>query len=212
MQHFNFTCPRSCPLVAETWCRFLPVLRRVGPTQVNSHTAKIQVDYSDPLILERAVKAMGGLWYGHGSYDLGDTTQVGFGFRLPMANGYHQDGGKNYWYHPLVALSEGELAFDAYGGQWGNVADLDRLKSEYALAACEAGAMAQGWQSERTAEGLVIHHPTGGSITVTVQGVVEAHGFHGSGCHDAIVALGLPLTDVQAKAEFNQVAAQVQAG
>ena len=88
----SFTCPRTCPAYGERWCRFRPLLDRLGPVKVDSHTATIRVSYTDPEQLRIAVESMGGVWLGHGHYDLGDTQQDGYGFRLPMAGGWSLDG------------------------------------------------------------------------------------------------------------------------
>ena len=196
----NFSCPRTCPLAKETWCRFRPLLDRIGPVRVNSQTAKIQVDFNDPVSLKMAVESLGGKWLGMGTHRLYDGETIGFGFTMPN------------WRYPLVA-QDGQLAYDDYHGNWGNVADLEKLRSEYALVTAEQGAKLQGWLCERTAEGsLLIHHPQGGTLTVTASGLVDMTGFQGSGCHQALLDLGLSLQDIQAKPEFSQTAVSVQVG
>lgn len=208
----KFNCPRTCPQFNDRWCRFRPVLDVLGPIQVDSHTAKVQVEYTDPEALKCAVERMGGIWLGHGEYSLGDTEQKGYGFRLPMANGRTKIDGKGYWYHPLVLCDDGQLAYDEFGGVWGDVKQLPVLKAEYAMAAVETAAANQGWQSERTSEGLVVYHPQGGRLTYSNQGVLEAHEFVGTGCHDAMLQLGLNLTGLTAKPEYAMQKAQVMVG
>ena len=192
-----FACDRTCPLAGERFCRFRPVLDLLGPVAVNSQTATIRVEFRDPGTLKSAVLAMGGTWLGQGTHHLYGGNQVGHGFQL------------SGWRYPIV-LQDGQLAYDDYHGQWGNVQDLEKLKAEYTVALAEQAAQAQGWQCQRTAEGLTIFYPQGGSITVTAGGNVEAHGFQGAGCHDAILALNLPVQDLQAKPEFAATAARVQ--
>jgi hypothetical protein len=194
----NFVCPRTCPLVGQRWCRFRPVLDRLGPVRADSHTARIEVDFTDPASFQAAVESLGGTWLGAGTHRLFEGEVAGLGFRLPD------------WQYPLVLQGDGQLAYDDYRGCWGNVRDLERLKGAYALCAAEQAARAQGWLTERTGEGLLIHHPTGGTLTVTAGGAVDANGFCGQGCHEAVLQLGLPVTEVQAKPEFGQVAAEVQ--
>lgn len=191
----RFDCPRTCPLAGERWCRFRPVTDKLGPVRANSHTARIKVDYSDADALKAAVAALGGNWLGHGIHRLYEGPATGYGFRLPG------------WTYPIV-LQEGELSFDDFGGVWGNVADLERLRGAYVIAVAEKAALAQGWQCEHTEGGLTIYHPSGGTLTVT-GGAVDANGFQGQGCHEAILALGLPVQDLQAKAEYAQTAAKV---
>ena len=194
----NFNCPRTCPLVGNFWCRFRPVLDRLGRVQVNSHTVRVKVEYTDPGALERAVQALGGKWLGSGSHRLFEGMVTGHGFKLDQ------------WNYPIVLQPNGELAFDDFNGRWGNPADLERLKGEYALAVAEQAAQTQGWLCERTEVGLRVHHPSGGTLDVTPGGMVDACGFVGHGCHDAILALRMPVLEAQVKPEYGQVAAQVQ--
>ena len=196
----NFSCPRSCRWAeARDFCRFMPVLAAVGPTAVTSHTAKIKVEFRDPSHLKAAVEALGGEWLGQGSARLYDgTSHHGLVFKLKG------------WRYPLIAERNGELAYDDYAGSWGNVADLERLKAEYSLGAAEQAAQLQGWLSERTEAGLVIHHPSSGTITIAAGGNVEFSGFVGGSCHSAREALGLPMADVQNKTEAAQSVASCQ--
>ncbi len=192
----SFSCPRSCPAAGERWCRFRPVLDVLGSVQVDSHTARVSVEYRDPDILERAVLSLGWTWIGHGTHKLFESTPiVGQAFKIPG------------WNYPVV-LAGGELHHDTFNGSWGNVADLERLTPAYAEAAIEQAAIAQGWQCERTAEGLTVYHPGGGRLTYSA-GQLEAHEFHGVGCHEAMLQLGLPLADLTAKPEFAQQRAVV---
>jgi len=209
-----FSCPRTCPSAGTYFCRFRPLLDRVGPWKANSHTVTVKVEYTDVDALRAAVERMGGIWYGYNErHDLYDTKQPGYGFRLPMVDGIHVNtDGKRYWYHPIVLRNDGDLAYDAYGGLWGDLGQLESLKTEYTIAVCERQAVALGWQAERTAEGLTIYHPTGGQMTVNAAGMIDAAGFKGAACHDAIMQLGLPILDAQIKPEYSHVEAEVQVG
>ncbi|MFL5342753.1 MAG: hypothetical protein ACJ8F7_21685, partial [Gemmataceae bacterium] len=149
LNQVGFDCPRTCPTFGDRWCRFRPLLDALGPVRVDSHTARIKVEYTDPEALRRAVEAMGGVWYGRGHFDLFDTEQDGLGFRLPFANGWTaalnprqtaRPGEPSYWYHPIVLRDDGELAYDEYGGAWGDPAQLQLLKAEYATAVVETRA------------------------------------------------------------------------
>lgn len=195
-----FTCPRTCPLVNSRWCRFRPALDSLGPHRVNSHTVTVKVEYRDMEALRRAVEGLGGTWIGIGTHALySGHTATGVGFRLPD------------WRYPLALQADGVLAYDNFNGHWGDPAALDRLKAEYTMAVCEQSATAQGWLCERSATGeLLIHHPDGGTMTVNAAGVIDAAGFVGAACHDAIMSMGLPILDAQVKPEFSQVAANVQ--
>jgi hypothetical protein len=200
-----FDCPRSCPKFERIdLCRFNPLFRLIGsPAAVNSHTVKIRIELSNPAALAAAVAALRGEFLGSGEFELFETAGrsrqrfSGFGFRLPG------------WRFPLIAQSSGDLAFDDFNGNWGNVADLDRLRSEYATAAAELAAARLGWQSERlSGGGLRVFHPSGGFLDVSAAGSgLDASGFNGIGCHNAAAelaaAIGRPL-EFQAKPEFYQ--------
>lgn len=207
-----FDCSRTCPQAGEKACRFSSIFSLLGPWVVNSHTVTVKVEYKDIDMLRRAVLAVGGIWYGQGKHDLLDTIQEGYGFRLPMERGVNVDqSGKSYWYHPIVLRGDGQLAYDDYGGAWGDKAQLDRLQVSYTVSVCEQAAMNQGWQCERINGGveLLVYHPSGGTMTVTQDGKIDAAGFVGHGCHDAIQSLGLPILESQIKPEYSQVAAEV---
>lgn len=94
---------------------------------------------------------------------------------------------------------------------WGDVAHLEVLKSEYAIAVAEQSASQLGWTCERTEAGLLIHHPSGGTMTVN-KNTVDACNFQGHGCHEAIMALGLPWESAVAKPEYSQVKAEAVIG
>lgn len=204
-----FTCPRTCPLFSEIHCRFRPVLDQIGPVKVHSHTARIRVEYTDLAALEQAVKNIGGQWLGVGTHRLFEDDHQGNGFYLPFANGRERNG-VAMWNYPIVLEESGQLAYDDYGGRWGDVNQLKALEQEYAYVKAELAAQVQGWQTERTSQGVTIYHPSGGSLTVSSAGQVEMQGFHGKGCHEALMTLGLPLDDMQATSEYVQEKAQCQ--
>lgn len=196
----------------EFICRFQPIFAKLGRALVTSHTVKVKVEYRDPEALKRAVLAMGGIWYGHGLHDLFDTKQTGYGFRLPMKNGYHQEAGGTYWYHPLVLCDDGSLAYDAYGGAWGDISQVEKLQRQYADAMVEQAAVEQGWQFERQADKITIYHSSGG-ILVWDGTTLDQSGFTGSMCHDAAMAILTKLgreQEITLKPEYAAVAASVQ--
>ena len=195
----KFDCPRSCRWAEhKDLCRFMPVLSKLGPGVTNSHTTTIKAEFRDHDRLGGAVVALGGKVLGMGTHKLfSGQTATGFGFTLPN------------WRYPVVATSNGSLSYDDYRGQWGNVADLDRLKGEYVIQTAEQSAMAQGWMCQRNGDVLEIFHPQGGVMTVTANGA-EATGFVGGMCHTALTSLNLPMDQWTAKPENSQVACEVQ--
>jgi hypothetical protein len=92
------------------------------------------------------------------------------------------------------------------------VADLQRLESEVAFAQAEQAAIALGWMTQRVDGALQIHHPNGGILTVSANGALDANGFIGQGCHDAVSALNLNTFDVVAKSEASSVVAETRIG
>jgi hypothetical protein len=189
-QTTNFSCQRTCQLVGKFFCKFRPILDLLGPVKVNSHTATIKVAYDDPKAFECAVLSLGGQWYGYGSYNLGDSTQQGYGFRLPMSG--RTVGNTGFWHHEIVLRDDGQLAFDEYGGVWGDVAGLAKLAGAYAVGKAKVQADLLGWQSEPVAGGgITIYHPSGGVLTITADSKVDFDGFMGSNCHKAAAELGL---------------------
>ncbi len=220
-----FDCPRTCrEFESRDVCRFRPVLDRIGPVKVNSHTAKIKVEYTDPATLRIAVERMGGVWIGPGHFSLGDTEEDGIGFRLPMKGGFDHtghypvrvpEGAMGHWLQPCVLRADGELAYDEYRGAWGDLATLTQLRSEYAFATAEVAALNQGWLTERTTAGeLLIHHPSGGTLTISAGGTLATAGFTGGACHEARLTLGMAVEDgsIVETAEGCQVAAVVSQG
>lgn len=196
----KFDCPRSCPKYEQRdECRFNAVFAKLGAGVVTSHTTTIKSEFKDYDILGGAVRAIGGNVLGMGTHRLFSESKTGFGFTLPG------------WNYPIVCEANGSLAFDNYNNRWGNQSDLDRLKGEYVIATAEQAAISQGWMCERVGEVLTIHHPSGGSLTVTANGA-EANGFQGVGCHDALMSLNLPMDQWTAKPELGQVACEIQQG
>jgi hypothetical protein len=198
----SFDCDRTCPLHRTHWCRFNALFTLIGSARVHSHTVKITVPYRDPKTLKKACDALKWEWIGDGTHTLFDGAKI-------VGNAFKPQG----WYYPAVLDAAGELHSDTYNGQWGDDRQLDKLKSEYALATAQIAAEELGWQCERTDTGLTIYHPENGVLTVSKEGVCETTGFIGAGCHAAREALGLMADGaIQNKPEYGAVAAVVQAG
>lgn len=201
----RFDCPRTCPAFeARDVCRFNLLFSALGVSRVvNSHTTRVSVEFRHADILADAVRALGGSMIGPGAHKLFDRSIIeGVAFNLPR------------WRFPLIATESGQLAYDDFGGSWGDKRDVDRLQVEYSLRCAESAAQSLGWVSERCAEGLRIYHPNGGHLIVGADASVEAFGFHGVGCHDATAeiarAMGREVYSV-AKSEFYETNQQ-QAG
>lgn len=200
----SFDCNRTCPQFEKRdFCRFNALFSLMGVTaSVNSHTVSVKVEFKNLQSLADAVASVGGIVLGVGRHRLFSSHEEGFGFRLPG------------WSYCLVAKQDGTLAYDDYGGAWGNVADLETLKAEYTLGAAKNACDQLGWAYERNSEGLTVYHPSGGTLAVGFDGEVDANGFNGRGCHAAAselaVAIGKPI-DYVAKPEFYQSEQRLQA-
>lgn len=195
----KFDCPRTCPMAREEWCRFRPVLDRIGPVRACSHTVEIKVQYSDPDALQAACKALGWKWLGQGTHKVYATHHTGLGFHIPG------------WKFPAVLKDAGVLAYDNYNGAWGDAKELEKLKAEYAMSQVEAGALSLGWMVERQGDSLVVHHPGGGTLTMN-KGDLDMAGFVGGSCHSAreqlLEAAGLDAGAITEKPESAQCQAR----
>ena len=197
----KFACPRTCTPGIE--CLFGPVLRQIGRTRVVSHTTRVDVELRDKDVLGAAVKSMGGTVLGMGTHRLFSmNAEQGFGFKLPG------------WQSPCILKGNGTLAFDNYNGHWGDPQVLERLKGKYAVEKARAAATAEGWVTQDQADGLLIYHPSGATITVGQDGVIDGTGFVGTGCDVMSVienALGTQQNRTN-KAEYQQEQAHVKIG
>lgn len=191
----KFTCARSCALADLDVCRFLPIL----PTRalVNSHTATVKVEFTDLSALKIAIESMGGTFLGQGEHKLYAGKENGIGFRLPG------------WQYPLVVNGAGELRYDDYKGKWGKVSSIAKLSTEYSISLAQSNCELLGWQTERSIDGLTVHHPAGGTLVISGDNV-DASGFAGAGCHAAIMSLGLPIASMLPKPEFSAVKCEAQ--
>ena len=162
-----------------------------------SHTAQIAADYANADALAAAVEKMGGTLLGDGAHKLYSSTARGQGIQLPG------------WEYPIVVCDGSRLEYDDYGGRWGDVADLERLHEEYSWSLTELAAQRVGWQTERTAEGVRVYHPSGATLTVTSTDV-DLQGFVGGACKEAMRQLALPLENVAVKPAMGECVNQCQ--
>jgi len=179
-----FSCERTC--TPGHPCRFTPILSRIGRTQVVSHTVSMNVEFRDHEALAEAATRMGGTVLGAGQHRLYAGVEDGFGFTLPK------------WRYALVLRPDNTLAFDDYHGSWGNTADIKTLGGHYSVAVAQKAATDQGWMSEVQANGsLLVYHPDGGTLTVGLDGTVDASGFVGTGCDAAASPIQLAIGSVR---------------
>ena len=150
-----------------------------------SQTIKVKVKYKNLNALKRAVERLGGRVLGEGTHSLFATNEDGVGFLLPG------------WRFPVVLRDDGALAYDDYHGRWGNVSDLETLQKTYTIAAAEQEAKALGWATQERDNGdLLVYHPSGGTLTITATGGVDAQGFVGTTCEKAASTLADAMGDI----------------
>lgn len=170
----KWECARTCRThERHDWCRFNPALAALTDITVNSHTTTVKVKLRPGSALEAAIRALGGTVLGVGQHKLFQGMCYGLGFNLPG------------WRYPLVLQEDGTLQYDDYNGNWGNVQDIAKLEGVFAVEAAVEQAQQLGWMVERNGQEAILYHPSGGTLRVTPDGVVDASGFVGQACHEA---------------------------
>lgn len=152
-----------------------------------SHTVTIDVKFKNQEAAVKAATACGARILGEGTHRLYASSHAGFGVQFKG------------WNYPAVIDKDGKIFYDNYNGSWGSAAELEKFQEMYSAKVIEAECEALGWYHERneaTGE-LVVHHPAGGTITVTKGGTLDASGFVGNACEQATerfeAALGTKL-------------------
>ena len=117
---------------------------------------------------------MGAEILGNGTHRLYGSSHTGMAFKFPK------------WYYPVVIDKEGNIFYDNYNGAWGNSADIEKFQEMYATEVIRAECGRLGWYCEPVGNGdLIVHHPSGGTITVERGGTIDAANFVGTSCQEA---------------------------
>lgn len=98
-----------------------------------SHTMNIKLEIRDIPVFVTTCNRLGYEVLGQGQYSLYDASHVGVGVHLPG------------WKFPVIVKNDGSVAYDDYHGKWGDVADLNKLKSYYGLEKAKLEARRQGY-------------------------------------------------------------------
>ena len=116
-----------------------------------SHIVSIQTEVRDPVAVRSACERLKLPQPTHGTFKLFTSTATGLGVQLPQ------------WRYPVVCdTTTGQLAFDNFGGRWGEQSQLDRFMQSYATEKCRLEARRQGHTvTEQTL--------ADGSIKLTIQ-------------------------------------------
>ena len=116
-----------------------------------SHIVTIDTEVRDPAAVAAACRRLGLAEPTHGTAKLFSGEASGVLVELPG------------WKYPVVCKTEtGQLAFDNYGGHWGEQAQLDRFLQGYAIEKAKAEARRAG---HTTTEKVL----SDGSIKLTIQ-------------------------------------------
>ncbi|MBL8827119.1 MAG: DUF1257 domain-containing protein [Planctomycetaceae bacterium] len=116
-----------------------------------SHIVSIQTEVRDPIAVRSACERLKLPPPTQGRFKLFTSTATGLGVQLPE------------WRYPVVCdTTTGQLAYDNFGGRWGEQDQLDRFLQRYAIEKCRLEARRQGH--------TVIEQPLAdGSIKLTIQ-------------------------------------------
>ena len=85
-----------------------------------SHIVTVTTEMKDAGVLQRTCQRLG-LRCTFGLHEVYSTSVRGWGVEL------------REWSYPAVLRESGELHYDNYGGSWGDIRELERLKQEYAV-------------------------------------------------------------------------------
>ena len=97
-----------------------------------SHTVSIEAVMTDHSCVQTAAKSLSWQVLPVQEHKLFDSRETGLGIQIPG------------WKFPVVVQQDGALKFDDYGGRWGNLADIDKLKQGYTVAVLTKAAQRQG--------------------------------------------------------------------
>src|SRR4051812_30887861 len=127
-----------------------------------SHTVEVKIELRNREALLQAAKTVGATILGEGTHALYSSREKGFGLKL------------NGWQYPVIIKEDGTIAYDTYGGAWGNIAQLEDLQGWYALSAAQLECSNLGWHTELdpVKRELVVFHPSGGTITIAQSGEI----------------------------------------
>jgi len=137
-----------------------------------SNTVLIKTRIKNIEAAKQVALAKGHKVLGEGKHQLYAGPQEGFGVQFKG------------WKYPAVFRNDGTVAYDNYHGSWGSQAELDDFRAAYTMSAARLHADSMGWYHETIGndEKVVVHHPQGGTYTITPAGEIDANGFVGHAC------------------------------
>lgn len=104
-----------------------------------SHVVKIETQIRDVNAVRQACSRLQLEPPIHETFELYNSTETGWGVRLTD------------WKYPVVCKVEtGEIAYDNYGGRWGNAQRLDEFMQRYAVEKALVESRRQGYSATET--------------------------------------------------------------
>lgn len=97
-----------------------------------SHTVKIEVELTDINALKTTCNRLNLKFEENSIANLYADQQRGFVIHLPN------------WRYPII-VNNGNVFYDNYNGQWGDIAELNKLKMYYGVEKVKALARAKGY-------------------------------------------------------------------
>ena len=105
-----------------------------------SHVVTIKAEIRDPAALRLACQRLKLAAPTHETVRLFSSETTGWTVRLPA------------WQYPVVANTDtGQIAYDNFGGRWGNDAELQRLLQSYTIEKTKLEARRKGYAVSETA-------------------------------------------------------------
>jgi len=98
-----------------------------------SHTMNIEIELHDETVLKAACKRLG-LECVSGKHRLFGSEEEGLGIKLKG------------WKYPIVVKKNGVVSMDNYNGKWGNIKELNKLKSYYGVEKAKLEARRKGYR------------------------------------------------------------------
>lgn len=97
-----------------------------------SHTLNIRIEMHDLEALELACQRLE-LKMVNGIHQLYSSKEEGIGILLPN------------WRYPIVIKNDGTISYDNYNGNWGDIAELNKLKAYYGIEKAKIEARKKGF-------------------------------------------------------------------
>ncbi len=121
-----------------------------------SHTMNIKTEIRDKVALQIACDRLG-LSMKEGSFKFYDSDRYNSGKNRYEDSGIRHKGigiRLKDWEYPIVVKDDGTLAYDNYGGQWGDIKRLEELQDAYGLEKASMEARRQGYSVFETTDEL----------------------------------------------------------